>query len=193
MDTPETTILLRRARAGEVAGQGALIERLSPLLLAQARYRLGAAAADAEDLVQDVWLRVLPRLPDLEERAGRHTPVLMRFLATTLLHRVQEQLRARIRQRRGGSGERAVEVPDATRGLVTRAMQREREDQLWSLLEDLDEGDRRLLVLRGIEQQSNQAVAEQLGESPNAVSLRFNRLLKRLRERLAGSVLDELS
>ncbi len=48
------------------------------------------------------------------------------------------------------------------------------------------------MILRGIEQHSNEKAAEILGQTPNAVSLRYNRVLKSLRERLAGSVFAEL-
>jgi len=48
-------------------------------------------------------------------------------------------------------------------------------------------------VLRGIEQHSNQKAAEILGATPNAVSLRFNRVLEKLRRSLGQSILDELA
>lgn len=57
----------------------------------------------------------------------------------------------------------------------------------------LEGQDREILVLRGIEQYRNQTVAKQLGLSPQAVAMRFSRALDRLRERLPGSVFEELS
>ena len=48
------------------------------------------------------------------------------------------------------------------------------------------------MVLRGIEQHSNRKAAELLGTTPNAVSLRYNRVLEKLRGALGRSVLDEL-
>lgn len=198
MSARDTTFLVRAAKAGDPNGLADLVGRLSPLLVTQARYRLGAIRdVDPEDVVQDVWLRVLDRLPELRERDGRHTPVLIRFLSTTILHRVQEILRERIRRRRGhtsaaDSRDPIAGIADETVGVVSRALRNERKDQLWSVLDDLDADERELLVLRGIEQQENKSVAESLRQSPNAVSLRYNRLLGKLRARLEGSVFEEL-
>lgn len=195
----DTTRLVREAKAGDAAGLEALVERLSPLLLAQARFRMGSRlpGIDPEEVVQEVWLRSLPRLPELGERGGRHTPTLVRFLATTLLHLVNELIRSEIRaQRRSGHATSDAmgvsKAPDDTIGVVSRVLRSEREHALGQAIEALDARDRELVVLRGIEQHANQEVAELLGETPNAVSLRFNRLLAKLRSSLRGSVLDEL-
>ena len=190
---PATTILVRRARNGDEDSLAALVDRFTPLLLVQARYRLGSGRPhlEPEDIVQEVWVRSLPKLPELRERDGRHTPVFLKFLATTLLYRVQELLRERIRElREEGSGE-GDPLPAETIGVVSRVVRGERQDRVWQLLDTLDPAERELLVLRGIEQQDNKVVAETLGETPNAISLRYNRLLTRLRRQFTGTILDE--
>lgn len=192
-------MLVRRAKAGDGEGLGELVARFTPMLLSQARFRLGSrrSAVEPEDVVQEVWVRALPALPDLGERGGRHTPVMLRFLASMLLNIVNELLRSQIRARRLGHGAtRSVagpsELPDETLGVVTRVVRSEKRDALADLVDSLDPSERELFVLRGIEGGDNKEVAALLGETPNAVSLRFNRLLKRLRGQLRGSVLDEL-
>ncbi len=192
-------MLVRSARAGSADGLAELVERLTPLLLSQARFRLreGLPGVEPEDVLQEVWVRALPNLFELGERDGRHTPVLVRYLATTLLNLVNELKRSQIRARRAGSGGSSrgagpAALPAETLGIVSRAIRRERDDALGRMLGDLDDEERELLVLRGIEQIDNKAVAALLGDSPNAVSLRYNRLLERLRGRLKGSVLEEL-
>lgn len=195
----DTTQLVRRARSGDDAGLEALVERFRPLLLSQARFRLGrrAPSIEPEEVVQEVWLRALPALPDLDPRDGRHTPVLLRYLATTLLNLVNEWTRREIRARRLGVPSSGLErvtpdsIPDATRSIVSRVVHAERTTALDALLASLDPPERELLVLRGIEQHDNKDVAALLGETANAVSLRYNRLLVRLRKQLKGSVLDE--
>jgi RNA polymerase sigma factor (sigma-70 family) len=196
-----TTQHVRRAKTGDADSLAWLARRLSPLLLAQARYRLGPAlrrSVDPEDLVNDVWAVALPALAQLEARQGRETPVLLRFLATTLLYRVNELARRHVR--RHGQRSRGMESADGcsqlaasdSLGVVTRAAREETRGTIVTAIETLDERDREVVVLRGVEQLANDRVAELLGETPNAVSLRYNRALAKLRERLPGTVFDEL-
>ncbi|MCA8941566.1 MAG: sigma-70 family RNA polymerase sigma factor [Planctomycetes bacterium] len=194
----ETTRLVRLARGGDADGLGQLVQRLSPLLTTQARFRAARSLPDVDpdELVQEVWLRAIPRLPELDARDGRHTPVVVRFLATTLLNLTNELVRSRIRARRtladGGSDAPGVSaLPDETVGVVSRALRSERHDELTRALVELTPEERELVVLRGIEQQDNQDVAALLGQTPNAVSLRYNRLLRKLRDKLRGGLFDE--
>src|SRR5262245_53247125 len=93
-DAPEdpTTYHVRRAREGEESSLRWVVARFTPLLRAAADYRLGKhlrGLYEPEDLLQDVWAVALPRLGDLIPRSERYTPVLLKFLSTTLLRRIQ--------------------------------------------------------------------------------------------------------
>lgn len=196
----ETSLHLRRARAGDAEAAGWLIARLHPLLLAQARLRLSgrlAAQCDPEDLVADAWVVALPRLATLPERDDRATPVLLRFLGTTLVQ-LANNLARKAARRAIGPGPREAEerpedaAPDPTRGVVTRAVRRETGGRALAELDALDPIDREIVILRGVEQVPGAEVAARMGISANAVSLRYRRALTRLRERLAGAVFDEL-
>jgi RNA polymerase sigma-70 factor (ECF subfamily) len=200
----ETTVHVRRARDGDDEALAWVVRRFSPVLLAQARYRIGpqlAAVADPEDLVNDVWVVALGRLREIPSRGGRFTPVLMRFLSTTLLHRLQALLRKHIR----GKPARVVAEADGTgrdpdplagiaaltRGVVTRVVEHEHEAAVSEALEALGDADREIIVLRGIEQNASQAVAAQLGIEETAARVRYHRALKRLRAALPKSIFSE--
>jgi len=192
-----TTLHVQRARTGDGASLEWIVTRFTPLLLAQARYRLGptlAAHADPEDVVQDVWATALPRLAGLGLRDGRATPVLLRFLCTTLLHRVNNLLRraatAAASATPTGAGTSAV--PADTPGPRTRAIAHEGARLVLAAIDELGERDRELVVLRGIEQNDVADVASALGLSPNATAQAYRRALARLRERLPDSVFAEL-
>jgi DNA-directed RNA polymerase specialized sigma24 family protein len=60
-------------------------------------------------------------------------------------------------------------------------------------LEELPAADREVVVLRAFEQLPNHRVAALVGATPNATSLRYNRALAALRERLPGSIVEELA
>ncbi len=200
----ETTLHVRRAMAGDMNSLGWIVRRLSPLLLAQARYRLSgrlASVCDPEDLVADVWAVSLPRLRQLGARDGRHTPVLVRFLSTTLLYRFNNLVQKHIigkppKEAPSGDGSEGTDpvgsLSAAETGVVSAAIRDELGGQILQALERLDERDREVVVLRGIEKNSNKEVATVLGELPNTVAVRYKRALERLRKQLPDSVLAEL-
>jgi RNA polymerase sigma factor (sigma-70 family) len=189
-----TSVHVRAAAAGDAASRTFLVERFTPLLLAQARYRLVGKAArhcEPEDLVQEVWAIALPRLPDLRERDGRWTPVLVKFLATTLLRCVNHVLRKHVVGRPTSDG--AVEaLPAELSGVITRLVRRDRIDAVQAAIAALAPEEREVLVLRGIEQHGNGAIAAMLGIDDSSVTRRWQKALAHLRAALPDSVLAEL-
>lgn len=192
-----TTYLVRRARTGDSASLDTVVGRLTPLLLAVADYRLGPALraeVDPEDVVNEAWLVTLPRLAELGERDGRVTPVLLKFLTTTIDNLISNRLRRRIAGRTAatGSGESVSRVPTDASGAITRAMRDETREAVRACIDELAEQDREILLLRGIEQNSSRTVATLLGLTVAAVDKRYSRAVARLRQRLPESVFWEL-
>ncbi len=194
-----TTLHVQRARAGDPDSLGWIVERFTPVLLAQARYRLPgtlASVCDPADVVQDVWVAVLPKLDDIGDREGRHTPVLLAYLSTAVLRRVNALLARHV----GGKPARVStdrgDAPPAlaaeTLGVLRRATLSEAHALVLERIERLDDQHREVLVLRGIEQRGVAEVAVLLGLSANLVSQRYRRALTELRARLPRSLFDEL-
>lgn len=174
---------------------GWLVGRFSPLLLAQARYRMGErlrARYEPEDVVNDVWARVLPRLAELSERDGRRTPVLLRFLSTTLLHRINNLLRLAATNADAAEPGALAALDESTRGPLTRVVEEERQGIALAALEELAARDREVVLLRALEQHSNAEVAAALGVEPNTAAQVYRRALEKLRRKLPGSIFDEL-
>lgn len=174
-----------------------LIERFTPLLLAQARYRLGDGlrhVCDAGDLVQDVWAVALPRLRDISIEESHATATVVRFLSTTLLNTYRNVLKRHLRSRRSGvrPSEVANDLPAETAGIVTRAARTELHDRLQQALQVLPPADREIVLLRGIEQAPAKEAAAVLGLTPNTLTVRYRRALRRLRAFMGASILDEL-
>ena len=201
-DAPElTSIHVHQAVEGDMQSYDWLIRRFAPLLLAQASNRLGPHLRrwyDPEDIVQEVWAVALPRLAGLTPRDGRLTPVVLKFLSTTVLYRVQNLLQKHLRAGAGESVEKEVgatfsQLPDETSQLISRAIRHERKDALWQAIEQLPELDREIVVQRGIEQNPVQEIAMLLNEKPNTITVRYRRALERLRTSFPESVLAELT
>jgi RNA polymerase sigma factor (sigma-70 family) len=199
-----TSFHAQRAVTGDASSLEWLIARVSPLLLLQAELRLSPPlrrTTDPDDLVADVWAIALPRLSDIQPAGGHYARVVVKFLSTTLLNRVNDLSRRHIRERRRpASGEKdpgprtdtMAHLPDEGSGAMSRAVRREREGALWNGLQELGEEDRRIIVLRGIEGHPQNEVATLLGLEPGTVAVRYHRALKRLRERIPESILDDL-
>lgn len=191
---------VRRAVEGDSKSVEWVVEHFTPALLTQISYRLPKAlhlGHDPEDILNDVWIRTLPRLADLVERAGRYTPVLMSFLSTTVLNHINNLAAKQARRNRATADTPAAgsprELPQETIGIVTRASRRDAYYYVMKAIDGLSERDRAVLVLRGVEQLSNEAVAERLDVTPTNAATIYNRALARLRELLPDSVFAELA
>ena len=197
MDPTATSIRVRSAMGGDRDAVAWLVERLSPVLLAQARWRLrgrAQALADAEDVVAHAWQVALPRLPELVARDGRFGPVLVRFLASIVLRRVNELLRAAARRVVAMGGSAQVDgVAAREPGVVTHAIQREHGELAQRALAAVDEADRDVIVLRLLEQRPAAEVGAMLGLTANAVHVRLHRALARLRAALPASAFTDLA
>ena len=182
----DTSVQLRNAIDGDRDSLGWLVAHLSPLLLAQARWRLAGGmvrTVDAEDLVQEAWIVALPRLHELVPREGR----------LTIVHRVNNLVRDALRRGPVAAGNGVTEgAPDQRTGVVTAAVRAEQRRQLLVTIEALEPTDREVLLLRGVEQRSQATTAALLGISGDAVAMRFSRALDRLRAQLPASLLADL-
>jgi RNA polymerase sigma factor (sigma-70 family) len=192
-----TTLHVRRAIAGDGDSAGWVIERLSPFVESQIRFRLGGrgTAQDIEDLVADTWVVTLERLGELRPRQDRLTPVLMRFLGSTALLNANNFLRREILRDGDGrvSGSRVPSVlATRTRGIVTSLAERELTRIIRGCLERLPADKREVLVLRLLEGKSNEEIASVLKLEANTVAARYKRAVEELRIRLPPSVYAEL-
>jgi len=193
-----TSVHVRRAVDGDADSLRWVVVRLTPMLLAQANYRMGPhlrRLCEPQDIVNEAWLVALPRLADLAIDDRRATPILLGFLSGTILNLVRNLARKYVRTRGASqtTSSAVANAPAAVSGVVTSAVRGEQRDEVRTAIDALADADREILVLRGIEQQSLPTIAATLGLSVEAVGKRYQRALGRLRERLIGSVFDDLT
>jgi RNA polymerase sigma factor (sigma-70 family) len=204
MSGDETTFHVRRACSGDSSSLEWIYRRFTPALLATAEYRLRGRLrqrVDPEEVIGDVWTRVIPRLGDLEPRDGRLTPVLLRFCSTVLQLRVRELFKKHIagkphefplEGRDPGTDRQAPLLTDPSPDAAARAAHGEEIDALRRALEKLDERSRELVVLRGFEQLSYREIEAIVGRPAKNLTTEFQRALDKLRELLPKSLFDEL-
>jgi RNA polymerase sigma factor (sigma-70 family) len=145
---------------------------------------------------------MLPRLTHLEPRNGQYTPVLLKFLSTTLINKINNLFQKHnfnkpARQHapqgdtRGDAPDTVAQLPESLTGIVTRLARREMQETVMESLEKLDDQDRELIILRGIEQPPYQQIASIVQAEPTTLAVRYKRALDKLRKALPGSVYDE--
>ncbi|MGE0451296.1 MAG: RNA polymerase sigma factor [Vicinamibacterales bacterium] len=164
---------MQRVRDGDLAALGDLFERHHRRLYLFLARSVGDAAA-AEDLVQEVFVRILSYRRTYDETH--------RF--ETWLYRIARNARVDHFRRRGPEPDRvdaAFEVPAAGQGpadLLEREMDLR---QLARAMSQLDEDRRDLLVLARYQAMPYDRIAELLGIEIGAVKVRVHRALKQLR------------
>jgi RNA polymerase sigma factor (sigma-70 family) len=105
-DDPVVTDLVTRARDGDQQAWDALIERHAPLIWSICRrYQLGGA--DAEDVAQTVWLRLIDQLDKVRDPAA-----IVGWLATTTRRECCRALRAAWRPQATWAALDAETIPD---------------------------------------------------------------------------------
>jgi RNA polymerase sigma factor (sigma-70 family) len=200
MDQDQTSLFVRQAVAGETAAVEWLVGHFQPLVEAQVRLRLRGhgTTQDVEDLAAEVWMVTLRHLGDLQARAGRLTPVLVSYLGTTVLQTCNNFLRKRARQHLQGAGDDSAApgvsaLPAETLGVVTRAVQRDLGVAVARCLDELSDDKREVLVLRLMEQRSNQEIGALLDLPPNTIAVRYKRALEELRRVLPGELYADIA
>ncbi|MCA8971697.1 MAG: sigma-70 family RNA polymerase sigma factor [Planctomycetes bacterium] len=201
--TPESA-QVRRAVDGDSEALNWCIEKFSPWLLALAQRRMPPALQKKyppTDLVQDTWLTVLPKLASIEERGGRKTPVLMKFLMTTQLNLQNTLFRKHIQgkpiqvgEATGSRSSLLGNLPASITGPVTKIVRQDGLEHARAAIQDaldvLSDEDREL-VLQRMQGLSYKEIAELAGGNPNQLGVRFHRAIHKLRENLDDELLDD--
>ena len=191
MDLAETTSLLREAKAGSAAALDRLLERYGGKLLAFIRARLGRALrrrVDSHDVLNETLLKAFLHLSDFDGVEGRS---LMAWLARIAEREMRDLADFHGRQRRDARREQPLEPAHAElaarlRGATSRIVLREELERVLLALEQLEGDQRRVIVLRKLEELSFAEIGERMQRSPDACRMLLARALTALTLRLEG-------
>jgi RNA polymerase sigma-70 factor (ECF subfamily) len=178
MDQPaDEAALARAALAGDQGAFATLVRRYSGALFNQA-YRMLNDTHEAEDAVQEVFLRAFRRLDSYDAE---------RRFVTWLLSIGANYCIDRLRRRRGGwqsLDEAAYAVPSAEPGPEAMALRDERRRAVQRALQRLPETYRTVTVLRYWHDLSYLEIAAALGLTEATVKTRLHRARKQIAEAL---------
>jgi len=203
-ETHPTQVLLDRVRDGDTAAVNGLLARHREAikqLIDRRMDRLVRHRVDASDIVQDVMLEANRRLGDYLANPTMPFQLWLRHMARDRLidahrrHRVASNRSVDREVSLAPPGDRARSADDVVAGLTDReltpaaaATWHELERRFAAAVEQLDEADRQIVLLRHFEHLSTADAAAVLGLSKPAAGMRYLRAMRRLRVLLDGSV-----
>ncbi len=191
-----TQELLRQVGTGDSDAVNRLMERHRQALRRMVQLRLDralGARVDASDIVQDVLWEASRRLGDYLRDAKVPFHLWLRELAKD--HVIDAHRRHRKAQRRSVDREQAQAPQFAEHSSLDLAAQlrdneltpaaatirKELEGRFLAALDQMEEEDAEIVLMRHFEQLSNTEAAQALGLSPAAAGMRHLRALRRLR------------
>lgn len=204
-DSDETQQLLKQAVEGDRQAVDGLLQRHRQALVRLVALRLDRAIAqrvDASDIVQDVLVEANRRLDDYLRERKMPFHLWLRQIAKDRM--IDAHRRHRTAARRSIDREQPLARPDLSdRSAIdlaamlkdrqatpaTAATRRELQERFRAAIDQLDEPDREVIVMRHFEELSNQEVAQALELSEPAAGMRYLRAIRRLR--LVLDVSDE--
>lgn len=196
-DQQPTQVLLDRVRRGDAGAVNGLLQRHRETIKRMIDRRMDRGVqrrVDASDIVQDVLLEANRRLGDYLANPTMPFQLWLRHMARDRL--IDAHRRHRVAATRSVDREVPLIVPDAAdhsqadlgqqiadRELTPAAAATwgELERRFAAAVEQLEEADREIVLLRHFEHLSTAEAAEVLGLSKPAVGMRYLRAMRRLR------------
>jgi RNA polymerase sigma-70 factor (ECF subfamily) len=199
-DSEQTADLLAAAGDGNPGAVNRLLDRHREALRRMVELRMDQALrrrVDASDIVQDVLIEANRRLTEYLANPVLPFHLWLRHIArdrvidTHRRHRVAGKRSIDREQGQAAAGldrsslDLIAQLRDPEMTPAAAATWREMERRFFAALDQLDEHDREVLLMRHFEQLSNQEVATALGLSEPAAGMRYLRAMRRLRTFLA--------
>ncbi len=197
-DSGKTAELLNDAREGNASAVNELLDRHREALRRMVELRMDRALqrrVDASDIVQDVMLEANRRLETYLNEPAMPFHLWLRSMAKDRI--IDAHRRHRVAQRRSVDREQPLvaHIDHSTVELAGQLCDRELTPaaaatwqetlrRFQAAIEELEEQDREVILMRHFEKLSNQEVAEALGLTGAAASMRYLRAIRKLRTHL---------
>ena len=180
---PSDEVLVGRVAAGDLTAFSTLYDRYDRPVYAMAAHLLGST--EAEEVVQETFLRLWRSASQFDERRGRFAP----WLLAIARHEVLARLRLRSREQRRSLVEDIdrllAATPDPAIDVEEQVWRRARGDLILQALNELPAEQRRVLVLAYFGELSQATIAASLGWPLGTVKKRVRLGLQKLRQALA--------
>ena len=192
MDATSDSVLVERLRAGDATALEDLMQHHASRVFRVAR-GITRTDADAEEVVQDVFLTLARKIESFEGRSALGTWIYRVTTNAALLKRRGKRARLEVsleehlpafKEDGHREGDRSYLVADWSQTPERELLDGEARAVLSRAIDQLPDAYRAVLVLREVEELSNEETAEILGESVSSVKSRLHRARMALREQL---------
>lgn len=196
MNMEVTASLIDRLRSGDALALEELMERFAPRVHRLA-YGITRNAADAEEVVQDVFLRLFRKIDAFEGRSALSTWIYRIAVNTALIKRRGKRAEMEVlledhlptfQDDGHRDGDRAMLLADwSSHTPEEELLSCETRETVRRMIAGLPEQYRVVLLLRDMEELSNEETAEILEDTIASVKSRLHRARMALREQLTRS------
>jgi RNA polymerase sigma-70 factor (ECF subfamily) len=195
MHTEVTASLIDRLRGGDAVALEEVMERFAPRVHRLA-YGITRNEADAEEVVQDVFLRLFRKIDAFEGRSALGTWIYRIAVNTALIKRRGKRAALEVlledhlptfKDDGHREGDRAMLLADWSETPEEELLSSETRDTVRRMIAGLPDHYRVVLLLRDMEELSNEETAEILDDTVPSVKSRLHRARMALREQLTRS------
>jgi RNA polymerase sigma-70 factor, ECF subfamily len=194
-ESPSTSLWLDRSRRGDPTALAELFNQYRSRLKQMVQFRLDrnvAARVDASDVLQEVYPDVCQQIESYLEKPQVCFYVWLRGLTGERLLKLQRRHRTAQCRAVGrelplpaeASSLLAAKVLAAVSSPSSALRRKELRERLQDALAKLGAEDREVILMRDFEDMSNNEMAETLGLSASAATMRYGRALVRLKKML---------
>ncbi|UWQ19260.1 sigma-70 family RNA polymerase sigma factor [Jannaschia sp. M317] len=176
----EEAALLARVVTGDRTAATMLVDRLGPKLMAFCLKLTGGNRAEAEDIVQEAFLRLWRKARDWDAHGTAQLSTWLGRVAANLA--IDRQRRAA----RSAPLDDEMDIADPAPGVEAVMIGADRQAALRAALDSLPDRQRQAVVLRHIEGHSNPDIAAMMGTGVEAVESLIARGKRRLAALLSG-------
>ena len=197
MQTETEATLIDRLRGGDTAALEGLMEQFSPRIHRLA-YGITRNEADAEEVVQDVFLSLFRKIGGFEGRAALGTWLYRVAVNAALIKRRGKRIELEVlledhlptfREDGHRDGDRALLLADWSETPEEELLSNETRRAVRRMIANLPDRYRIVLLLRDMEGLSNEETAEILDDSVASVKSRLHRARMALREQVTRSLM----
>jgi RNA polymerase sigma-70 factor (ECF subfamily) len=175
--SPDTELLHAIAR-GEESALAALYDRYHSILLGLL-LRILHSRAEAEDVLQEVFLQIWQRAANFDETRGR----AFTWMVTLARSRAIDRLRS-LQSRQRADDTSLRDAPESVGDASDDALHAEHRDIVRGALAEIPEEQRRALLLAYFEGLTQAEIAERLGQPLGTVKTRMRSGMSKLRDLL---------
>jgi RNA polymerase sigma-70 factor (ECF subfamily) len=195
MRTETEATLIDRLRGGDTSALEGLMEQFAPRVYRLA-YGITRNEADAEEVVQDVFLNLFRKIDGFEGRAALGTWIYRITVNAALIKRRGKRVEMEVfledhlptfREDGHREGDRAMLLADWSETPEEELLSSETRRAVRRMIASLPDRYRVVLLLRDLEGLSSEETAEVLGDSVASVKSRLHRARMALREQVTRS------